>query len=517
LDVFKATLDSYARMTWDKVTLFVELDTEFKHRTEEVRDHVAALFGTKTVRLEFTRIVSQDRWKAFFSTEYPSSDDRLIWFGQCDDHVFIDDSLDMITEGLELMRKDPSAFKTLFYSHWPEILRLSGKLGTQERVGNYVKFKCTLTDAIQVFNLNYMKFLFTQLDWRGKAFKKIDNLVLQRSVWCDPKNLRDRDGHYYMDDLQTVYVPLRELARHFDGYIHVWIKDGDQDEFPLLKLPMTANTFDRSPQMIKRQMQVPHTSEWTEGNEFTVPDDWVDTAMSLYSRARRHTIITTSYECHGKGVEFMRENLEAVFSQTHRPLQCIVSDHSANDEIETLVKSMDSRGVEVVYLRYTENRGNAGENWNNGFKYATGDTMQYNCMDERLAHPTAIADALAFMDQTGAEWIACAQRTEPSNVIYTPRWNPHMIECNTLSGPTAVIIRSSLKDVMLDPQFFYFIDTEWYYRLWTRAGPPAIFNGITYIGRIHELQMTNTFSTPDRIELERTRLHQKYGPHLPTS
>lgn len=282
LDVFKATLKSYARMKWDKVNLFVELDTEFKHREGELRDYVLGLFGN--ARIQFHRFLRQDEWKTFFSSEYPSSDDRLVWFSQCDDHVLIDSNLDILNEGLELMRADPTSFKTLFYSHWPEILRLTGKFNTHERVGNYVKFKCSLVDAIQVFNLNYLRFLFTQLDWRGKLFKKIDNLILQRTVWCDPKHPRDRDGHYYMDNLQTVYVPLRELARHFDGYTHVWIKDGEQDEFPLLKLPIESNVFDRSPQMIKRQMQVPHTSEWTEGNTFTVPDEWVDVAVSLYSR-----------------------------------------------------------------------------------------------------------------------------------------------------------------------------------------------------------------------------------------
>jgi hypothetical protein len=112
--------------------------------------------------------------------------------------------------------------------------------------------------------------------------------------------------------------------------------------------------------------------------------------------------------------------------------------------------------------------------------------------------------------------IACAQRTEPQNNVCVPFWNPNIINCNTISGPTAVIIRSSLKDIMLDPQFFYYIDTEWYYRLGKRAGPPVIFDRITYIGRIHDLQMTNTFSTPARIALESERLHQKYGPQLPT-
>jgi GT2 family glycosyltransferase len=229
-----------------------------------------------------------------------------------------------------------------------------------------------------------------------------------------------------------------------------------------------------------------------------------------------HSIITTSYECYGKGAQFMRENLEAVISQTHRPLQCVVSDHSRDHAIEDMIKTLDPKGVDIVYVRYSENYGNAGENWNNGFKYATGQTLQYNCMDERLAHPNAIKDALEFMDKTGAQWIACSQITEPSNNKYVPFWNPNIINRNTISGPTAVIIRSSLKDVTLDSQFFYYIDTEWYYRLGKRAGPPVIFDSVTYIGRIHELQMTNTFSTPTRVELENHRLLEKYGSPLPT-
>jgi glycosyltransferase involved in cell wall biosynthesis len=213
----------------------------------------------------------------------------------------------------------------------------------------------------------------------------------------------------------------------------------------------------------------------------------------------------------------MKENLDAVISQTYRPIQCIVSDHSRDTAIEDMIKTLDPKGVDIVYVRYSENYGNAGENWNNALKYATGKTLQYNCMDERLAHPNAITDALDFMNRSDAQWIACAQVTEPKNTVYIPRWNPNMINSNTLSGPTAVIIRDTLKHITLDPQFFWFIDTEWYYRLWKAAGPAIIFNKITYIGREHALQMTHTFSTEERKALEAARLHQKYGPVLPTS
>jgi hypothetical protein len=286
LDVFKYTLESYARMKWDRVYLFVELDTDLLSRADEVKDHVVKLFGTRDVHLQFNRFTRQPEWCTFFKQEYSTEEDRLIWFGQCDDHVFIDFNLDIVNEGFELLRKDTSKFKSLYYSHWPEIMPLTGKLGTQTRVGNYVKFIGTMADAIQVFNLNYMKYLFTELDWKGREFKKIDNVVLQRSLWCDPKNVQDYGPQiaHYMDNLQTIYVPLRELARHFDGYFHVGIQHGDNDEFPLVKLPHASNDFSRSPDKIRRQLRIPHSSPWTKGNAFVVPDEWIETSIALYAQ-----------------------------------------------------------------------------------------------------------------------------------------------------------------------------------------------------------------------------------------
>jgi glycosyltransferase involved in cell wall biosynthesis len=230
-----------------------------------------------------------------------------------------------------------------------------------------------------------------------------------------------------------------------------------------------------------------------------------------------YSILTTAYECYGKGKQLMKENLECVFSQTYRPIQCVVSDHSKNDKIENMIKTLDTRGVELVYVRYRENYGNPGENWNNALKYATGKYIQYNCMDERLSDPNAVEEIVKFMDNTHSKWIACGQITEPANTVFIPRWNPQIINTNTISGPTAVVIRDELKHIKMDPQFFNYIDSEWYYRLYKETGIPTIFNRVCYIGRIHDLQMTNIFCTQERIQNEQNRLFSKYGNVLPTS
>lgn len=232
-----------------------------------------------------------------------------------------------------------------------------------------------------------------------------------------------------------------------------------------------------------------------------------------------HSILITSYECGGRGSDMLRKNLEAVFSQTYRPLQCVVSDHSKDDVIENMVKTLDYRGVDFIYVRYAENYGNPCHNWNNALTYATGDTIQYAAMDERPAHPTAIADAMEFMNKTGAQWIACGHVDEPGDgTPFVPSWNPYILQGNnTVSGPAAVIIRSTLKNVRLDPTFSWLLDVDWYYRLYVVAGPPTIFPNVTYINRIGDHQLTHTVNLKPQRDIEHALIRRKYGFILPTS
>ena len=290
LDILMATLSSYSKIDcWQNIHLYIELDAEFANRKDEFKNHVNHLFGKYNVNLNFFRMTRQAEWRAFMKEHYSEDTDRLVWFSQCDDHVFIDVDQTILNEGLDLLRKDTkSSFKTLYYSHWPEILRLSGKLGNQQRVGNYIKFNATLLDAIQIFNLNYLKYLFTVRDWQGREYKKIDSLILQPNIWSNPLSPYNYGGHLigsFEGNLQTIYVPMRELVRHFDGYSHVFMRTDENAEFPALKLPIESNIIKYSPTSLIRKLHVPHVSPWTDGNTFQIPDEWIDTVIHLYTDA----------------------------------------------------------------------------------------------------------------------------------------------------------------------------------------------------------------------------------------
>jgi hypothetical protein len=256
LDIFKYTLESYSRINWRSVYLLVELDDEFQPRRSELLDYINSLF--KNAYVEFKRIGTKNEWASFFNTHYTNStEDPLICFMQNDDHVFIDFKLDILEEGIQLIHTDPVPYKCLAISHWPEALRLSGKFNNHEQVGNYVKFKWRTTEPMVCYNLRYLKHFLLDVPWPSEILYRTDNL---------PVNV----------DL-TVYVPFRELCRHFDGYTHV----GIYDECPALKLPKELNDFRLTTDQLKRRIHVPHGGAMI-GNQFVIPVEWEQRIIDLY-------------------------------------------------------------------------------------------------------------------------------------------------------------------------------------------------------------------------------------------
>ena len=230
-----------------------------------------------------------------------------------------------------------------------------------------------------------------------------------------------------------------------------------------------------------------------------------------------YSVVITSYECNGKGVSFLGETLKSVFNQTYRPIQCIVSDHSKNNEIENMVKTLSPSDIDFKYVRYADNYGNPCHNWNNGLQYVTGDYIHYLAMDDMLAYADSVANIMNQIKMyPKSRWFACAHITYPLNKYYIPEWNAKILYGkNLLSGPSAIIINKNLRHIKLDPQFIWFLDVDWYYRLFLEADKPKILWQPLFINRTHADQLTNTVCNNNLIIEETSKLQQKYGNPLP--
>ena len=86
------------------------------------------LFAGKLVHLQWSRLGKKQEEYVPWIQRLCTNGDRLVLFTQNDDHIYVDYDASYLQKGLELMRSDYSLFKTMYISHWPELLRVCTKL-----------------------------------------------------------------------------------------------------------------------------------------------------------------------------------------------------------------------------------------------------------------------------------------------------------------------------------------------------------------------------------------------------
>ena len=281
LEVFKWSIRSYANLTsLRRAFLFVELDKDYAAEKPQVEAFLRALLGERLALLEFSRVSSKSKWQDVFSKHFQDYDDEdIIWFLQNDDHPWVDMDESVWKEGLRRMKDDPSQYKSLYPSHWPEVMKLSGKIGERVEVcGSYIRTTMTLLDAVQVMNFAWFRHLLTEVRWKINH-TRIDFMFMDSRIWSGkPKTCPGA----FLGSYQTIYIPLREICRKFDGYQAQNIPPQD---VPWLVLPPEANVFDRSPDALRRLMTSVKSgrgAQWAKGNEFKIPELFIDRALSLY-------------------------------------------------------------------------------------------------------------------------------------------------------------------------------------------------------------------------------------------
>jgi hypothetical protein len=275
LDIFKYTLLSYKNLPFEELFFFILLDNIFIHRKKELENYIYTTFShidNTKIYLEFNRYSVQSDWIHFFIKLNKKYDEnQLIWFTQNDDHVFIDFNLDILNEGLELLKKEKNDHKSLYFSHWPEILKYSGKYESPTLIGNFIKFNMTNLDSIQIFNLKYLNFIFLEHKWKSNHIR-IDTILDELVNFPGQENTLK----------QVIYVPLRELVRHFDGYFHV---NMDSKACPPLIYP--KNTFEYTEEILRKKMTPYHSSPWTHNNIFMIPEEWININFSLHPKNQK--------------------------------------------------------------------------------------------------------------------------------------------------------------------------------------------------------------------------------------
>jgi hypothetical protein len=259
VDILKASLQSYSRIKFDKIYLLVRLDSNYMNRWDDLCSFCDGLFGERIVLMENRRIEKQVEWVPIISQ---MEDDQFVLFMQIDDHPFIDFDTDVLYEGLNLMKNDPSPLKALCPSHWPELIREAGVIGA-EMVGSYLKMPYQGKEPFFIYSLPLIRHILLENHWPETLWRPgmIDVLPFTIPTY-------------------TLYVPLREQIRHFDGYAHVKMNVGPEAEFPRLELPIGPFKF--TEEHLRWRFRPPNirgNNWWLPSN---IPEKWEDKMIELY-------------------------------------------------------------------------------------------------------------------------------------------------------------------------------------------------------------------------------------------
>jgi len=206
LDVFKYCLASTAVLDplVTKFAFYITLAPELFHRRAELDRYIHESFPEHKLHLVWSRNDLGNHWRKSCE-EILSDPNEVVWLAANDDHIFIDNSLDMVHSAIQTLNADSDPNALVYYSHWPEQMRMSKHYnGELTADGNFIKFNWETFDGIMMLKAGRLK-QYWERDYGDALMFKPDYLAAYHGYTC-PSN---------------VYSPTKELVRHYEGYSHV--------------------------------------------------------------------------------------------------------------------------------------------------------------------------------------------------------------------------------------------------------------------------------------------------------
>jgi glycosyltransferase involved in cell wall biosynthesis len=202
------------------------------------------------------------------------------------------------------------------------------------------------------------------------------------------------------------------------------------------------------------------------------------------------SICIPTYECHGKGTQYLSELLSSLRSQSYQDFEIVISDHSITNEIFEFCETQSD--LEITYLRNPNDRGNQGANTNCSLNNAECRIIKIMYQDDLFIDTHALLKIKAAFDK-GSKWVMNGfAHTEDGKSFYRPmipKWTKEtLIGRNLLGSPSCFAILNEYKQDM-DETLRLLVDAELYYRLVKDLGQPTIIEDILIANREH----------PDRI------------------
>ncbi len=237
LEIYKYSLASLSKAyPWKRAIIYYKLHEEYHDKEQEFVEFVKNEFKHTDLILRNTRNEYVSDWMH----THRLINDELIWFYCNHDHVYLDNT-DYLLNYVKMFRENFSnTLSSIYFSHWPEMLcyvadSADDNPGCLPRpLENYkveeiddigiLKFPSkTMVCSIQIITKKLYEHWWVD-GWEGQDVSKI---FLPRSDHARSiPNFKELESF-------DVFVPTKEICRHFDGYGHTNPPINNEDCPPL--------------------------------------------------------------------------------------------------------------------------------------------------------------------------------------------------------------------------------------------------------------------------------------------
>ena len=214
------------------------------------------------------------------------------------------------------------------------------------------------------------------------------------------------------------------------------------------------------------------------------------------------SVVIPTYEMRGRGVEMLENSFFALENQDYKDFEVIISDHSVDDYIFN--SCLQNKKLDIKYIRNEKSRGSPSANANNGIMNSSGELIKILCQDDYLYDETSLRKTVENFDYN-AKWLVSANWHTKNRMtffnLHTPKYNERLYLHNTI-GTHSCLTMINDKNILFDENLTWFMDCEYFYRLYKRYGLPKILKEPTIVVTIWEGQITNTLITDKLVNSE---------------
>lgn len=207
------------------------------------------------------------------------------------------------------------------------------------------------------------------------------------------------------------------------------------------------------------------------------------------------SIAIPTWECYGKGGEFLDDLLRTIEIQTFKNFEVCISDHSKDDKVLNKVKEFQNK-FDIVYSRNEENRGNGPSNTNKSIEMCSGDIIKVMFQDDFFYDDESLEKIHNEFENSDKMWLVngCNHTQNDGHSFYWemyPTWNDNLLQgVNTISSPSVLSFRKEVEN-RFDENLVYFMDCEFYFGMNETHGLPLFLNDVLISNRVGDHQISS--------------------------